>query len=112
MVNDLPAHSIWSLAGIGDNQFVMNAAAIIFGGGVRIGLEDNIWYDVNRTRLATNVDLLKRVHLVAETFERDIMKPAKLREILGLKSGFGEYGCRDNRESLMPDARMLVMSSE
>ena len=90
----------------------MNAAAIIFGGGVRIGIEDNIWYDLNRTRLATNVDLLMRIHLVAETCERKVMKPAKLRELLGLKPGCGEYGCLDNRESLIGEASRLALSTD
>jgi 3-keto-5-aminohexanoate cleavage enzyme len=97
MVNDLPPQSYWSLAGIGKDQFTMNAAAIIFGGGVRLGLEDNIWYDVNRTRLATNADLLKRICLIAETFERPVMKPATLRGLLGMNEGNGKYGSRDDR---------------
>ena len=47
---------------MGDAQLRMNAVTIASGGGVRVGLEDNIWYDSARTRLARNADLLHRIH--------------------------------------------------
>ncbi|MBN1333291.1 MAG: 3-keto-5-aminohexanoate cleavage protein [Synergistales bacterium] len=92
MIRDLPPESYWSLGGIGDQQIVMNSVAISIGGGVRVGLEDNYWFDTKRTRLARNIDLLERIHVIAQANERDIMKPADLRQRLGLKSGYGEYG--------------------
>ena len=92
MIHDLPDNSFWSLAGIGDYQWMMNSIAIVSGGGVRVGLEDNIWFDTARTRLATNSDLLLRIHRLAEATERRVMSPAKLRELLNLQSGFGKYG--------------------
>jgi uncharacterized protein (DUF849 family) len=92
MIRDLPAESYWSLAGIGDTQLMMNSIAIASGGGVRVGLEDNIWYDARRTRLATNTDLLKRVHILAEANERVVMQPTELRKMLGLLGGSGQYG--------------------
>ena len=67
MLNDLPDGSIWSVGGIGEYQLKMNAMALISGGGVRVGLEDNIWYDEDRTRLATNIDLISRVESIART---------------------------------------------
>lgn len=92
MIRDLPDNSIWSLAGIGDYQMMMNSLAIVSGGGVRVGLEDNIWFDKSRTRLATNSDLIKRIHTLAEAHERKIMLPQKLRSILNLEPGNGLYG--------------------
>lgn len=92
MIHDLPDNSFWSLAGIGNYQWMMNSIAIVSGGGVRVGLEDNIWFDAARTRLATNSDLLLRIHRLAEATERRVMSPAKLRELLNLQSGFGKYG--------------------
>ncbi|MFT5749507.1 MAG: 3-keto-5-aminohexanoate cleavage enzyme, partial [Ancylomarina sp.] len=73
MMNDLPENSLWSLAGIGDAQLKMNSLSIAIGGGVRVGLEDNIWYDAPRTQLATNVDLLKRIHAIASINGREVM---------------------------------------
>lgn len=98
MVRDLPAGSLWSFAGIGERQLQMNSIAIATGGGVRVGLEDNIWFDAKRTKLATNGDLLRRIHRIAEANERTVLKPSKMRELLGLKPGYGSYGARDEKK--------------
>jgi 3-keto-5-aminohexanoate cleavage enzyme len=92
MVNDLPPDSYWSFGGVGEFQLRMNALAIAMGGGVRVGLEDNIWYDQPRTRLASNLDLLQRIFNLAKYNGREVMKPAELRTILNLESGHGKYG--------------------
>ncbi len=92
MIRDLPEPSFWSLAGIGDFQLAMNSVAIAMGGGVRVGLEDNIFYDPRRTRLATNADLLRRIHTIAAANERKLMTPRDLRRLLNLGPGHGRYG--------------------
>lgn len=78
ILKDLPPKSIWSLGGVGRYQLKVNTLAIAFNGGVRIGLEDNIYYDENRNKLATNIELLKRIHNIANFFGRKIMKPVQL----------------------------------
>jgi uncharacterized protein (DUF849 family) len=78
MVRDLPPHSFWSVAGIGNAQLMMNSIAVAFGGGVRVGLEDNIWYDNKRSRLAQNIDLIRRIHTLADANERKIMPPSEI----------------------------------
>jgi len=102
MIRDLPPQSYWSLAGIGDAQLPMNAVAIAMGGGVRVGLEDQIWYDRGRTKLARNTDLLKRIHALAEANERTVMPPSELRQRLNLQAGHGDYG---RRVAAQPDMR-------
>lgn len=92
MINDLPDNSIWSLAGIGNEQLKMNSLSLAFGGGVRVGIEDNIWYDIERTKLATNSDLLKRVHIIANANGRNVMTPKAFRLKMGLELGNGKYG--------------------
>ncbi len=92
MIRDLPENSYWALAGIGDFQLKMNSVAVVSDGGVRVGLEDNIWFDKARTKLATNSDLLHRIHRLAEASERKIMSPSKLRNLLNLQAGNGNYG--------------------
>jgi len=92
MIRDLPPNSLWSLGGVGNYQLRMNSIAIAMGGGVRVGLEDNIWYNQGRTRLASNHDLIRRVHKIAEANERKIMMPSELRKLLNLESGNGKYG--------------------
>jgi uncharacterized protein (DUF849 family) len=86
IISELPENSIWSIAGIGDCQCRMNAMSIIEGGGVRVGIEDNIWYDEERTRLATNYDLVQRLVKVAAAIERPIFTPIEVRELLKLES--------------------------
>ena len=92
MINDLPENSFWSLAGIGNDQLKMNSLSIAIGGGVRVGLEDNIWYDTLRTKLATNADLIKRVHVIANANSRKIMTPQEFRLKMNLEPGNGLYG--------------------
>lgn len=93
MIRDLPADSYWSLAGIGAAQLPMNSVAIAIGGGVRVGLEDNIWFDAERTTLASNERLLRRIHDIARSNERSVMSPTELRQRLHLQSN-GQYGRR------------------
>jgi 3-keto-5-aminohexanoate cleavage enzyme len=66
MINELPDGAILSAAGVGDTQLTMNVMALITGGGVRVGLEDNIWFDTDRTILATNRDLIQRIVKIAD----------------------------------------------
>jgi 3-keto-5-aminohexanoate cleavage enzyme len=94
MVRDLPAQSLWSIGGIGDAQLTGNMLALASGGGVRVGVEDNIWYDRGRRSLARNIDLLERVHRMAEAMERRFMQPAEFRRLMGLQPGNGCYGRR------------------
>jgi 3-keto-5-aminohexanoate cleavage enzyme len=96
MIRDLPPNSYWSAAGIGNSQLLMNSVAIGCGGGVRVGLEDNIWYDPSRKKLARNSDLLRRIHILAEANERAVMTPASLRSLLHLQEGGGNYGRKEN----------------
>ena len=93
MLKDLPPNSLWSMAGIGHHQLKMNSLAIAIGGGVRVGLEDNIWFDRKRTKLARNADLLRRIHTIAEANERPLLTSAELRKRLNLEEGInGKYG--------------------
>ncbi|NIO28553.1 MAG: 3-keto-5-aminohexanoate cleavage protein [Candidatus Latescibacteria bacterium] len=84
MVNELPKDSIWSGGGIGKFQLSMNAMSIIAGGGVRIGLEDNIYFDEEKTHLATNKELIERLLLIAKALGRTPYSHKETREVLGL----------------------------
>jgi 3-oxoadipate:acetyl-CoA acetyltransferase len=84
MVEDLPAYSVWSAAGIGLFQLPMNTLAIAMGGHCRVGLEDNIYFDFERAELATNSGLVGRLAELAETFGRSLAGSLRARELLGL----------------------------
>ena len=74
----------WSVIGVGyPAEFNMAAMAIMMGGHVRVGLEDNIF--VGRGRLATNAELVEKVVRLAREFDREIATPDEMRHILGLK---------------------------
>jgi len=94
MLKDLPGKSFWSIGGVGHLQLDMNSISIAIGGGVRVGIEDNIWYDRHRTRPARNIDLLRRVHAIAYAQERSIMSSKEMRKILGLETQNFKYGMK------------------
>ncbi len=75
----------WSVIGCGyPAEFNVAALAIMMGGHVRVGLEDNIF--VRRGVLAQgNADLVRKVVRIAEEFERPIATPDETRKLLGLK---------------------------
>lgn len=84
LVSELPHNSVWSVTGVGDAQCRMNAIGIIVGDGVRVGLEDNIWFDEERTILATNAMLVERIATMARVMGREIASPAEVRDMLSL----------------------------
>lgn len=80
-VAEIPNDHFVSLAGLGKDQLKVNATAIAMGYGARVGIEDNIWYDEKRTKLATNVKLIKRVHKLMEIHETKLMTGKEFGEL-------------------------------
>ncbi|MBT3407428.1 3-keto-5-aminohexanoate cleavage protein [archaeon] len=85
MINELPQNSIWSVGGVGKAQLDMNALSLIGGGGVRIGLEDNIWFDHDRTKLATNKEMIKRILSISIALGKQPYSCKDARKLLKLK---------------------------
>jgi uncharacterized protein (DUF849 family) len=83
LVESLPDGAFWAGAGIGRFQFFVNAMAVTMGGNVRVGLEDNLWLDVEKTRAASNVELVRRITRLAEAVEREVATPDSARHLLG-----------------------------
>ncbi|MFT7363863.1 MAG: 3-keto-5-aminohexanoate cleavage enzyme [Algoriphagus sp.] len=77
-VKEIPTEHFISLAGLGSNQLTVNGASIAMGYGVRVGLEDNIWYDHTGGKLATNKDLLLRVHRLMLIHSRELFSAKEL----------------------------------
>ncbi len=84
MIQSLPEDSTWSAAGLGTFQLPMNVAAIVAGGGVRVGIEDFFYYDYDRKKLATNEVLVNRIVRIANELDRTVATPAETRQLLGL----------------------------
>lgn len=85
MVQSLPEGAIWGATGIGQFQLAINFAAILMNGNVRVGLEDNIYYDIQKKRYATNEMLIERIVKFAKEIGRDITTPSEARNIIGIK---------------------------
>jgi 3-keto-5-aminohexanoate cleavage enzyme len=84
MVDMLPAGSQWSVIGIGRGQLPMNMLAIMLGGHVRTGLEDNIYY--KRGVLAeSNAQFVERLARLTREMGREVATPADARRLLGLR---------------------------
>ncbi|MCL5039588.1 MAG: 3-keto-5-aminohexanoate cleavage protein [Firmicutes bacterium] len=83
LVQNLPPGATWTVSGIGRAQLPAAILAIIMGGHVRVGLEDNIYYQ--KGLLATNVALVDRVVRLARELGREIASPDEARRILHLK---------------------------
>jgi len=84
MVQTLPTDFQWAGAGIGRFQLTMNFGAIIMGGHVRVGLEDNLYYMQERKELATNSQLIDRVVRFAEEIGRPVATAQEARAMIGL----------------------------
>jgi uncharacterized protein (DUF849 family) len=75
--------STWTAAGLGKSQLIVNEWSLELGGHCRTGLEDNIKYD--KTRLANgNEELVERLALLSNKFNRPVATPLEARKILGL----------------------------
>jgi 3-keto-5-aminohexanoate cleavage enzyme len=84
LVELLPPGATWSVAGIGRAELPLAVMAIMLGGHVRVGFEDNIYY--NRGVLAeSNAQLVARVVRIARELGREIATPDEARQILRLK---------------------------
>lgn len=84
IVSELPSGSIWSVGGIGDAQLPMNTLGITCAHGVRVGLEDNIYFNDDRSVLASNVTLLERVRKIVDAIGRPVASAAEVRSLLSL----------------------------
>ena len=83
MVDNLPAGVTWAGFGIGRMQMPMAAQAILLGGNVRVGLEDNLWLDKGVP--ASNGSLVERVVKLIECMGARPMTPAEGRARMNLK---------------------------
>jgi uncharacterized protein (DUF849 family) len=83
MRDQLPPGCQWSAFGTSSTEFPMAALAVILGGHVRVGLEDNLY--LARGQLApSNAALVERAVNIVESLGESVASPAEAREILSL----------------------------
>ena len=83
MVNNVPDDWHWSAFSLGRNEMPFVAAAVLAGGNVRVGLEDNLWLD--KGVLATNEALVSRAVTIIESMGATVVGPEAVRERLSLQ---------------------------
>jgi uncharacterized protein (DUF849 family) len=83
MRNLLPSDTTWFTFGVGPHQFPMVAQALLLGGHVRVGMEDNLY--LARGQLApSNAALVEKAVRIIEVMGEEIASPAEARAALGL----------------------------
>ncbi len=90
LVREMPENTLWLTSGIGPHQLPMTTFAILLGGHVRVGLEDNVYF--RRGQKATgNAQLVARAAHLAEELNRGVATPAEARRMLGLSATPSSY---------------------
>lgn len=81
LVQQLPSESNWAVAGIGKYELPLAVHAILMGGHVRVGLEDNLYY--HKGLLAqSNAQLVERICRIAKEVGRPVASVSEARELL------------------------------
>ncbi len=84
MRNALPAGANWAGFGISRMEMPMVAQAVLLGGHVRVGLEDNLYLD--KGVLASNAQLVERAVQIIKSLGARVVEPDEAREQLGLRT--------------------------
>jgi uncharacterized protein (DUF849 family) len=84
LVNALPEGAVFSAFSIGRKQLPYVAMAVLAGGNVRVGLEDNLYAGPGEK--ATNAQLVKRATTILDAMNVRILGPAEVRERLALRA--------------------------
>lgn len=83
LAESLPLRSSWTVAAIGRFELPLSVMAMIMGGHVRVGFEDNIYYSKN-VLAESNAQLVERVARIAKELGREVAAPSESRAILGM----------------------------
>ncbi|MEL7460145.1 MAG: 3-keto-5-aminohexanoate cleavage protein [Pseudomonadota bacterium] len=78
----MPEGTFWSCFGIGRMQMPMVAGAVLMGGHVRVGLEDNLY--LSKGVYATNAQLVEKARGIVEAMGATVRGPEYAREVLKL----------------------------
>jgi 3-keto-5-aminohexanoate cleavage enzyme len=82
-VDNLPPDTEWQALAVGRYQLPLTTMAMVMGGHVRVGMEDNVYY--RKGELAeSNAQLVRRTARIADELDRPVASTAETREILGL----------------------------
>jgi 3-keto-5-aminohexanoate cleavage enzyme len=83
LIDFLPDDAIFNCTAVGTAQLPLTTMAMVLGGCVRVGLEDNVYY--RKGELATNAQLVARAVRIARELGKEPATPDEARSILGLR---------------------------
>ena len=83
LVNNIDPNWTFSAFSLGRDQMAYVAAAVLAGGNVRVGLEDNLWLE--KGVLATNAQLVEKAVTIIENLGARVIGPDEVREKLKLQ---------------------------
>lgn len=83
MVDMLPKGAMFGVTGIGPAQLPCIPNALLLGGHVRVGLEDNLYF--SQGRVATNLELTERAVRIIHELGYNLATPTEARQMMGLK---------------------------
>jgi uncharacterized protein (DUF849 family) len=83
MVDQLPQGSNWAGFGVGVMEMPMVAQAVLLGGNIRVGLEDNLYLE--RGVYASNAQLVEKAINIIQLLGCEVQTPAQARQTLGLQ---------------------------
>ncbi len=85
LLEHIPDDATWSNIGIGRGYLPMAMMALIMGGHIRVGMEDNIYLDKG-VLAKSNAELVERVIRIVRAYGRDVASPEEARLILGIRT--------------------------
>jgi 3-keto-5-aminohexanoate cleavage enzyme len=85
LVSLLPSTDLhWGVAGVGRFQLPLAVQALVMGGHVRVGFEDNIFYKKGEVA-KSNAQLVERISRIAKELGREVATPDQARKMLGIQ---------------------------
>lgn len=90
LLREFPQDAVWLCSGIGPFQLPMTTLALLLGGHVRVGLEDNLYLKRGQ-KFKSNSEAVERTVRIAHELNRDVASPAQARKILGLSATPSRY---------------------
>lgn len=90
LLREFPAESIWLCSGIGPFQLPLTTFALLLGGHVRVGLEDNLYLKRGQ-KLGSNAEVVERTVRIAHELNREVATPAQARQMLGISAVPSRY---------------------
>lgn len=90
LLREFPAESIWLCSGIGPFQLPLTTFALLLGGHVRVGLEDNLYLKRGQ-KLRSNAEVVERTVRIAHELNREVATPAQARQMLGISAVPSRY---------------------